>query len=88
MKMPLESDMKIMNARYVSRNIEIKQEFIFAAEEIKLKVNDVHNTSWYGSVLWDLFSPAGLRLESSRSRSIKVMLDLPHGALINRLVEP
>ena len=76
--MPLESDMKIKNARYVSRNIEINQEFSFAAEETKLKVNDVYNTSWYGSVLWDLFSPAAVRLESSWNRSIKVMLDLPH----------
>ena len=49
--MPLESDMKIKNARNVS------------AEETKLKINDVYNTSWYGSVLWDLFSPAALRLE-------------------------
>ena len=38
----------------------------------------MYNTSWYGSVLWDLFSPAAVRLESSWNRSLKVMLDLPH----------
>ena len=79
--------MKIKNARYVSRNIEISQEFSFAAEETKLKVNDVYNTSWYGSVLWDLFSPAAVRLESSWNRSMKVMLDLPLATHRN-LIEP
>jgi hypothetical protein len=83
----LEADMKIKNARYVSRNIEISQEFSFAAEETKLKVNDVYNTSWYGSVLWDLFSPAAVRLESSWNRSMKVMLDLPLATHRN-LIEP
>ena len=33
----LESDMKIKNARYVLRNIEISQEFSFAAEENQIK---------------------------------------------------
>ena len=83
----LESDMKIKNARYVSRNIELNQEFYFAAEETKLRVNEIYNSSWFGSVLWDLFSPAAVKLESSWNRSMKIMLDLPH-ATHRGLVEP
>ena len=65
------------NAKYVSKNIELNQEFNFAAEETKLVVNDIYNSSWYGSVLWDLFCPGAVKLESSWNRSIKIMLDLP-----------
>ena len=77
--------MLVKNAKYVSKNIELNQEFNFAAEETKLVVNDIYNSSWYGSVLWDLFCPGAVKLESSWNRSIKIMLDLPqptHGGLI------
>ena len=74
----LESDMKRKNAKYVSRNIEINQEFYFAASETKMTVNDIWNSSWYGSVIWDLFCPSAVKLESSWNRSIKIMLNLPY----------
>ena len=74
----LEDDMKRKNARYVSKNIEINQEFYFAASETKMKINDVYNKSWYGSVLWDLFCPMAVKIESTWNRSIKIMLNLPY----------
>ena len=58
----MEDDMKIKNAKYVSKNIEIGQEFNFAAEETKLEVNNIYNSSWHGSVLWDLFCPCSVKL--------------------------
>ena len=44
----------------------------------KFAVNDIYNSSWYGSVLWDLFCPGAVKLESSWNRSVKIMLDLPY----------
>ena len=38
-------------------------------------------------MLWDLFSLAAVKLESSWNRSMKIMLDLPHGTH-RGLVEP
>ena len=70
--------MKRKNARYVSKNIEINQEFYFASPETKMKINDVYNKSWYGSVLWDLFCPMAVKIESTWNRSIKIMLNLPY----------
>ena len=73
----LEHDMSIKKARYVSKNIELNQELYFAASRTKVFVNNIYNNSWFGSVLWDLFSPVGVKLESCWNRSIKIMMDLP-----------
>ena len=86
-KHKLKADMEIKKAKFVSKNIEINQEFYFAAEETKLTVNDSYNSSWFGSVLWDLFSPEAVKLESSWNRNVKIMLDLPH-ATHRGLIEP
>ena len=73
----LASDMGVKKARYISRNIELNQEFHFAAPETKVKINDIYNSSWFGSVLYNLYSIEAVKLESTYNRSIKVMLDLP-----------
>ena len=83
----ISSDMKIKKARYISKNIEINQEFSFAATETKLKVNDIYNSSWFGSGLWDLSSQSAIGLESSYNRSAKIMLNLPFGTH-RELIEP
>ena len=44
-------DMNMKKGRYIARNIEINQEFYFAALETKIKVNNIYNSSWFGSVL-------------------------------------
>ena len=47
----LSADMKIKKAKYVSKNIDLNQEFNFAAAETRLLVNKIYNSTWYGSVL-------------------------------------
>ena len=47
----MQTDMKIKTAKYVSKNIENYQEFSFAAAKTRLKLNNIYNTSWYGSTL-------------------------------------
>ena len=83
----LEQDMKIKNAKYVTKNIEINQEFYFSSPKTRVAINDIYNNSWFGSVLWDLFCPAAVKLESSWNRSMKIMLDLPY-ATHRGLIEP
>ena len=83
----LETNMNIKKARYVAKNIELNQEFYFASEISKLKINDVYNFSWYGSVLYNLYCTEYIKLESSYNRSIKMMLDLPYGTH-RSLIEP
>ena len=83
----LESDMNMKKARYVSRNIELNQEFHFSTSETKMTINDVYNSSWYGSVLYNLYGNEAVKLESSYNRSIKIMMDLPFGTH-RGLIEP
>ena len=49
-------DTKIKRAQYIERNCELLQEFGFAHTEVKSKINRIYNTSFPGSILWDLNS--------------------------------
>ena len=81
------SDMDIKVGRYVGRNIELNQEFFFTSHETRIRINNIYNSSWYGSVLWDLFSPASVKIESAYNRSMKVTMKL-HYATHRELIEP
>jgi hypothetical protein len=83
----LAKDMAIKRAKYVARNIELNQEFHFAAPATRLVINDIYNSSWFGSVTWNLFNATSVRIESSYNRSVKCMLDLPYATHRN-LIEP
>ena len=83
----LNADMYIKRARYIAKNIEINQEFHFASSETKMVINDIYNSSWFGSNLYQMFSPEAVKLESSYNRSLKVMIDLPF-ATHRGLMEP
>jgi hypothetical protein len=83
----LKADMNIKKARYIAKNIEINQEFHFASPETKMVINDIYNSSWFGSTLYRIFSPEAVQLESSFNRSLKIMMDLPF-ATHRGLMEP
>ena len=87
-KFPTAADTEIKRARFIQRTCEINQDLYFAAPQTKLLVNDIYNSSWYGSNIWDLFSSHSVRAESSYNRSVKVALGLPyntHRSLIEQL---
>ena len=69
--------MKIKRAQYISKNIEINQELHFAAASTKLKINNIWNTHFSGSPLWNLFSPGAEQFLGSYNKSMKCMLKLP-----------
>ena len=80
-------DIRVKNANYIEKNIELKQEFFFAHPETKLRINHIYNSHYSSSPLWDLFGSGGLKIESSYNRSVKVMLGLPY-ATHRCLIEP
>ena len=82
-----EEDMRIKNAMYIEKNIELNQEFHFAHPSTKLRVNSIYNSHYTSSPLWNLFGAGALKIESSFNRSVKVMLDLPLGTH-RYLIEP
>ena len=83
----LKDDMLIKRAKYISRNMELNQELYFAAPESKLMMNEIYNSSWFGSSLYSIFSQDTVRLEASYNRSVKIMMDLPL-ATHRYLIEP
>ena len=62
---------------YIERNCELLQEFPMAHPEIKCKVNGIYNSSFPGSVLWDLNAQRTTQLINSWSVSVRHMWDLP-----------
>ena len=75
------------NAQYISKNIELNQEFSFTHPSTKIKINKIYNSHYSGSPLWNLFGPGALGIESSYNKSVKVMLDLPY-ATHRSLIQP
>ena len=83
----LEDHMNIKKAQRFLRNIKLIQEFHFFSPGPKMTINQVHNSSWYGSVLYNIYGTEAVKLESCCSRSITNMMDLPFGTR-NGLIEP
>ena len=63
-----DDDIRVKNANYIEKNIELNQEFFFAHPETKLRINQIFNSHYSSSPLWDLFGSGGLKLESSYNR--------------------
>ena len=71
----------------MNKNIELNQEFHFANPKTKFKINQIYNSHFTGSPLWNLFSAESLRFESSYNRSVKIMFNLPYATHCH-LIEP
>ena len=76
--------------KYVGKNFELNQEFFFANPETQMKINQIYNSSYYSSPLWNLFGNGARKIESSYNRSVNIMLGLPydtHRCLIEPLTD-
>ena len=47
-------DTRIKRAQYIERNCDNLQDFAFAHPQLKSKINRIYNSTFSGSVLWDL----------------------------------
>ena len=72
----MTKDLMEKRAIFINRNNELVQEFRFAHPQTLIKVNSIYNTSFYGCVLWDLFSKEAERLEKTWNVSQRLMLGL------------
>ena len=70
-------DAKQKRASYIERNIEILQEFPEAHPEVKCKLNRIYNSSFPGSVLYELSSNSVSHLVNSWSVSTRHMWGVP-----------
>ena len=61
-------DLMEKRAAYINKNNELMQEFGFAHSDTMIKINNIFNTAFYGSVLWDLFGKEAKRLEKNMER--------------------
>ena len=73
----LKKDAQCKRAQYIERNIEIIQEFPFAHPALRCKINRIYNSSFPGSVLYDLTSDSVSQLVNSWSVSVRHMWGLP-----------
>ena len=72
-----QEDVKCKRAQYIERNCELLQEFPLAHPLLKCKINRIYNSSFYGSVTWDLNSISVQKLINSWSVSVRHMWNLP-----------
>ena len=73
----MSQDLAEKRAAYIARNNELNQEFYYADPSIKIWLNNVYNSSFYGAPLWDLFDRDLEKLEKSWNTSQRIMLSLP-----------
>ena len=83
----MKMDLKQKKCSYINTNNEIIQEFQSAHPDALLKINQIYNTHFTGSPLWDLFCDEAFKLEGTWNKSIKLMIDLPVATHRN-LIEP
>ena len=69
--------MKRKRAQYISKNNEIRQEFQFCHPLAQFHVNQIYNSSFTGSPIWNLFCRESEMLEKSWNTSVRVMFGLP-----------
>ena len=74
----LNDDVKVKRAKYIEKNCELIQEFYFVHPELLCKLNRIYNSSFTGSVLWDLTSKNVDKLWNSWSVSVRHMGKLPN----------
>ena len=61
----LSEDLMEKRATYINRVNELNQEFYFVNSSTKIMINNIFNSSFYSSQIWDLFSDEAIRLEKS-----------------------
>ena len=82
------SDVKEKRAQFIERNCELNQEFSSAHPEVKNRTNRIYNSSFPGSVLWDLTAHNTRMIINSWSVAVRHMWSLPfnaHKYLIEKL---
>ena len=73
----MQHDILVKRAKFIERNNTLRQEFSFAHPLTLLQLNQIYNSDFTGSCVWDLFSNAQEKLENSYNKAVRLMLGLP-----------
>ena len=73
----LRKDLMEKRAVYINKVNELSQEFYYAHPSTKVRINNIFNSYFFGSCLWDLFGSEAVRLEKSWNVSQRILLGLP-----------
>ena len=76
----LNDDLMEKRAIYINKVNELTQEFYFAHPLMKVRINNIFNSHFYGSALWDLFGIEALRLGKSWNVSQRIILSIPRNS--------
>ena len=73
----LEEDMGAKRATFISNTLNINQEFNWACSEVKVRINNLFNSTIYGSNLYDINSKMFLQLGKSYNIAVRLLWGLP-----------
>ena len=73
----MKCDMRNKRAQYITKNNDLCQEFAFCHPLTKFHLNQVYNSSFTGSPIWDLFCRESEMIFNSWNTSFRIMFDLP-----------
>ena len=72
----LSQDILEKRAQFIQKNNELLQEFSFAHHKTKIFINQIYNSSFYGSILWDFQSKEFQMLCNTWNIAVRIMLGL------------
>ena len=73
----MKSDCLAKRGRFIGKVNSLLQEFSFVDSSVMVRVLAIYTTSFYGSNLWNLFSPEVTKLFSSWNVTIRRVFNLP-----------
>ena len=82
-----DKDIFIKRAQFITKTVELNQEFYFASGRTKLELNGIFNFHFTGSPLWNLFGKVPHKLECSYNVAGRNMFGLPLQTLTGILLK-
>ena len=73
----MDQDIKEKRAKFISRSMELNQEFLICSPEVKLQMSKLYNSHFTGSPLWDFGSVNFNQLCRSWNVNLRAMFNLP-----------
>ena len=72
----MRQDMREKRAQFIQKNNEICQEFSFANLSTKIRLNNIYNTHFTSSPIWDLFCAEAISIEKTWNVAMRKMMKL------------
>ena len=74
----MKHDVLVKRAQYITKNYDLRQEFHFCHPATKFQLNEIYNSSFCGSPLWNLFCRESEMLQNTWNTSFRIMYNLPY----------